>query len=57
MLKYENRPWEEVKEKYQALINSKGEEAARRAGSVLDVSKDGYYNTKMCVEDFMKVRS
>ena len=57
MLRYENKPWENVKDKYQALIKSKGEEAARKAGSVLDVSKDGYYNTKLCVEDFMKVSS
>ena len=55
MLQYEDGPWEAVKERYQELIKSKGEEAARRAGSILDVSKDGYYNTKMCVEDFMKV--
>ena len=55
MLEYRDGPWEAVKDRYQELIKSKGEGAARRAGSILDVSKDGYYNTKMCVEDFMKV--
>lgn len=27
----------------------------RRAGRLLDVSKDGYYNTELCLEDFENV--
>ena len=27
----------------------------RRAGRLLDVSKDGYYNTEFCLEDFENV--
>ena len=33
----------------------KGECRSRRAGSILDVSTDGYYNTELCVKDFVKV--
>ena len=32
----------------------KGECRARRAGSILDVTSDGYYNAKLCKEDFVK---
>ena len=27
----------------------------RRAGLVLDVNKEGYYNTELCLEDFENV--
>ena len=38
-------------------IDKIGEERARRAGLILDVSKDGYYTAEKCVPDFIKVRS
>ena len=28
----------------------------RRAGRVLDVAKEGYYNTEKCIQDFDEVR-
>ena len=33
----------------------KGECRARRAGRILDVTSDGYYNTELCSPDFVKV--
>ena len=33
----------------------KGEFRARRAGMILDVTSDGYYNTELCSPDFVKV--
>ena len=33
----------------------KGECRARRAGKILDVTSDGYYNTAVCLPDFVKV--
>ena len=57
ILKYNDESWTAVKGSYQAEIKSKGEDAARLAGSILDVSKDGYYNTQKCTADFEKVSS
>ena len=33
----------------------KGECRSRRAGAILDVSTDGYYNSELCIKDFVKV--
>ena len=57
ILKYNDESWTAVTGSYQAEIKSKGEDAARLAGSILDVSKDGYYNTQKCIADFEKVSS
>ena len=32
-----------------------GETKVRRAGRILDISKDGYYNSEMVAEDFVQV--
>ena len=60
-LEYKDDVWSELKntEKVQQEIRElgggeKGECRARRAGSILDVSSDGYYNTNRCKEDFLK---
>ena len=55
ILKYNEESWAVAKDQYRAEIKSKGEEAAKLAGSILDVSKDGYYNTQKCISDFEKV--
>ena len=55
ILRYDDESWEGVKEEFSTEIKRRGEEAARRAGSILDVSQDGYYNTKKCIADFEKV--
>ena len=34
----------------------KGECRVRRAGKILDVGVDGYYDTASCVPDFVKVK-
>ena len=31
-----------------------GQRRLRRAGRILDVHKSGYYNAKLCLEDFSK---
>ena len=43
------------KEYFEAEIKRRGEEGARRAGAILDVSVDGYYNTNKCLADFEMV--
>ena len=55
ILKYDNASWEVQKENYQDEIKRRGEEVAKKAGSTLDVSTDGYYNTQKCIADFEKV--
>ena len=57
-VQYHDGPWEELKknEDIKAEIKKLGEDRARRAGSILDVSKDGYYNADKCTADFVKVR-
>ena len=58
-LEYSDEVWavlketEEVKEEIKKI----GEKRARRAGTILDVAVDGYYNAAKCREDFMKERS
>ena len=54
-MKYDDASWEVQKENYQDEIKRKGEEVAKKAGSTLDVSTDGYYNTQKCIADFEKV--
>ena len=55
IVRYDDESWEGVKEEFSTEIKRRGEEAARRAGYILDVSQDGYYNTKKCIADFEKV--
>ena len=56
VVRYNDEAWESVRkdEISQTEISRRGEETARRAGSILDVSTDGYYNTKKCIADFEK---
>ena len=58
VLRYTDEAWEEVKEEedVRAEIARIGEERARRAGIILDASKDGYFTAEKCVPDFKKVR-
>ena len=58
VVKYNDEAWEEVKqdEEVKEEIARMGEERARRAGVILDASKDGYYTADKCVPDFIKVR-
>ena len=55
-LKYNDEAWESIKDTpaMKAEIALRGEKRARRCGSVLDVSSDGYYNVTKCVADFEK---
>ena len=47
---------EEVQQEIRQLGGGeKGECRARRAGSILDITSDGYYKTNRCKEDFVKV--
>ena len=57
VLRYSDSAWEALKETEEvaAEIKKQGEERARRAGVILDVSQDGYYNSQKCVADFVKV--
>ena len=56
-LRYNDEEWDRIKDdpEIQEEIEAFGEMRARRAGSVLDVSSQGYYNVNLCVPDFMKV--
>ena len=57
-LRYNDEAWEIVKQQddIKQKINKLGEERARRAGAILDVSTDGYYNSLKCIEDFLQVK-
>ena len=59
ILRYTDDALEAAKEDPQsaAQIEEQGEEWARRAGVVLDVSNDGYYTAEKCKKDFLKVCS
>ena len=47
---------EEIKQEIQTLGKGiKGESRARRAGSILDITTDGYYTVNSCLPDFEKV--
>ena len=56
-VRYSDEVWEKIKnrEDVQLEIKKKGDERSRRAGCILDVSADGYYNGPKCVADFEKV--
>ena len=56
-VRYNDVTWNELKkeESVKDEIKRRGEERTRRAGSILDVSSDGYYNSQKCVADFEKV--
>ena len=57
ILRYSDDAWEAAQEdpEVAAQIKELGEERARRAGAVLDVSSDGYYTSEKCRKDFNKV--
>ena len=57
ILRYNDESWDKLKTSaaVQADIERLGEERARRAGVILDVSQDGYYCSEKCIEDFVKV--
>ena len=59
VLRYNDEAWEIVKqeEEVKAEITRDGEERARRAGVILDISKDGYFTAEKCIPDFKKVRA
>ena len=59
ILRYNDKAWDTIKTEPDVIaeIEKIGEERARRAGLILDVSKDGYYTAEKCVPDFIKVRS
>ena len=56
-LEYDDESWIEVKnsDEMKAEISSLGEDRAKRAGAILEVSKDGYYKTEACIKDSKKV--
>ena len=56
-LSYNDSAWDLLKEKAEVKneIKKQGEDRTRRAGVILDVSTDGYYNSEKCVKDFEKV--
>ena len=56
ILRFDDRSWEDEKYKDDMIgqIEMLGEERCRRAGSVLDVSRDGYYTSEKCIPDFLK---
>ena len=58
VLRYSDEAWESVKkeEDVKNEIALVGEERARRAGVLLDISKDGYFTVEKCIPDFKKVR-
>ena len=56
-LRYSDAVWEDLKESEDVKeeIKNYGEERVRRAGVILDVATDGYYNSELCLKDFLKV--
>ena len=58
ILIYSDKVWEKVKEREEVKeeIKKHGEERARKAGVIPDVATDGYYNSELCLKDFLKVR-
>ena len=57
VLRYTDEAWEMVKqeEEVKEEIAKYGEERARKAGVVLEPSKDGYFTADKCIPDFKKV--
>ena len=58
VVRYHDEVWDEIKEDedIKKEIFKHGEERARRAGAILDTSRDGYYTTEKAIPDFVKVR-
>ena len=58
ILTYNDEAWDALKDSeiVKNDIEMLGEDRARRAGVILDVSSDGYYNSEKCIQDFVKVR-
>ena len=58
VVRYSDEVWAEIKERedIKEEIKLLGEERARRAGSILDTSKDGYYTGEKARPDFLKVK-
>ena len=56
-LQFNDAEWDAIKDTPEVKdeIKQIGERRARRVGSVLDVSSQGYYNTERCLPDFEKV--
>ena len=56
-LEYTEDSWNKIKTSSETVeeIACYGEGRAKRAGVILDVNKDGYYNTETCIKDFKKV--
>jgi hypothetical protein len=57
VVRYNDEVWDEIKERedIKEEIAKHGEERARRAGAILDTSRDGYYTTEKVIPDFLKV--
>ena len=57
VVRYNDEVWEKIKdqESIKEEVKKVGEERARRAGVILDTSKDGYYTTEKAIPDFLKV--
>ena len=57
IVKYNDAVWDNIKDDPPVKLETEkvGEERARRAGVILDTSKDGYYTTDLCIPDFEKV--
>ena len=57
LLSYNDEAWELLKNSPEiaAEIELLGERRAKRGGTVLDVSSDGYYDSSKCIPDFEKV--
>ena len=56
ILRYDDDTWESLKkqEDMQDSIKRLDEERVRRAGVILNVSSDGYYNAEKCIPDFAR---
>ena len=59
VLRYTDEAWEIAKEEDEVKeeIAKFGEERARKAGVVLEPSKDGYFTMEKCIPDFKKVKT
>ena len=57
IVEYNDDAWDNIKDdpSVKMEIEKVGEARARRAGVILDTSKDGYYTRDLCIPDFEKV--
>ena len=57
VVRYNDEAWEKIKDQPEIKIEvaKVGEERVRRAGVILDTSKDGYYTADKAIPDFLKV--